>query len=84
MKNLAELKRTLKIGDKIKTLGNSHGKWIGDISVITKIQSNGFYIDREGENSWLEYPKASQVYFESANVFLFELGYFFAKYEIVL
>lgn len=71
MKTLADLKRELVIGKRLKMIYNSCGaKLVGKIREVVKIQSNGVYfIDPEAENaeelrqkgrgSFLEFPKAT-------------------------
>ena len=83
MKTLAELKNILQVGTKLKTLENNHGKYIGETAEITKRQTNGIYINRNGKSSWLEFPKASQVVFDGNDIFTFDIGFFKVKYQII-
>ena len=54
MKNLAELKRTLKIGTKIKTLNKIvKTNTVGTIRTINKVNTTGFYMN----GCFLEYPQ---------------------------
>ncbi len=73
MKTLADLKRTLKVGMKIKTIrpledytlpsGNIVLK--ETIRTITKVQTNGFSMD----NCWLDFPSKACVEFLSDKAF---------------
>ena len=66
MKNLAELKRTLRVGTKIKTL-NKVVKIdsIGTIRVIDKINTTGFYMN----GSFLAYPENKNLIEFNGNKF---------------
>ena len=64
MKNLADLKREIKIGIKIKKLKGLTDKGIGEVREVTKVQSNSF---RMG-SSWLDFPRATLLECEG-NIF---------------
>lgn len=64
MKNVAELKK-IKVGDYItliKTNIEKMQKYIGIKRLVSKIQTNGFYIKTQTDkgfiNSWIDFPKA--------------------------
>ena len=84
MKTLADIKRAIKTGGKI-TLTNASvekmQKYIGIESTITKTQTNGFYVDRDGRNSWIEYGKANQ-YTVTADGFRYDFNGGFLEYKI--
>lgn len=71
MKNLAELKRKIKIGTKIKKIaGCLYSKdefSIGKIRTITKIQTNAIFID---DARW-DYPNSKLIEFVDENTFKF-------------
>lgn len=64
MKTLADLKRRIKVGTKIKKLYGI--KQNDKIRTVNKIQTNGFYMD----GSWLDYPKSTLIEFEGENIFI--------------
>lgn len=79
MKTLAQLKRDLKVGAKIKCIFNLHGKNLNVTRTITRVQTNGIYIEtNDGPKvfeSWLPFPKkASYVNYEN-NTFEFYDNY---------
>lgn len=57
MKTLADLKRRIKVGTKIKKIYGI--KQNDKIRTVNKVQTNGFYMD----GSWLEYPKSTLIEF---------------------
>ena len=64
MKTLADLKRRIKVGTKIKKIYGI--KQNDKIRTVNKVQTNGFYMDY----SWLEYPKSTLIEFEGENTFI--------------
>ena len=60
-KSLADLKRDLFVGRKIKCVFNSCGKYVGMERSVVKVQSNGIYIktiiNGEESKSFLDFPK---------------------------
>lgn len=60
---LAELKRKLQVGQKIEMVrynGGEPSALIRGVGVVTKVQSNGVWIDRgHGRDSFFDFPKAS-------------------------
>ena len=90
-KTLAELKRDLKLGIKIKMIkrevNGSESGTIAGVREVTKVQSNGIAFktllhDGIIKNSWLYFPKASEVEY-IGNTFTFDDGYFKLTYEII-
>lgn len=75
MKTFADLKRTLKIGTKIKMLSNDwypNGPLIGLERVVHKIQSNGVgFLDKRTEKeSWLFFDNGAKGFvFDGTNKF---------------
>jgi hypothetical protein len=84
IKSLAELKRKVKVGTKIKLVeattafGLPH-KYLGSVRAVDKVQSNA--IRFEG-GSYLYWPKASNMTFEE-NGFSIEEGNVNLTYEFV-
>ena len=67
MKTLAELKRKIKVGAKIK---KHYGIKTDDrIRTVNKVQTNGFYMD----GSWLDYPKSTLIEFDKDNENMFTI-----------
>ena len=90
-KTFAELKRDLKLGTKIKMIkrevNGSESGTIAGVREVTKVQSNAVAFktllhDGTINNSWLYFPKASQVDYID-NTFIFNDGYFKLTYEII-
>ena len=90
-KTFAELKRNLQVGTKIKMIKREvngiEEKTIPNEREISIIQSNAIAFKtllRDGTigNSWLYFPKASQVEY-IGNIFTFNVGYFKLTYEII-
>lgn len=79
MKTLAQLKRDLKVGTKLKTIFNLHGKYLGSIRTISKVQTNGIYLEtNDGTrtfNSWLPFPKKTSYMNYENNTFEFYDNY---------
>lgn len=66
MKTLADLKRDLKVGTKIKCLKHSlRAERVGEVSTIEKVQTNGI---KQNNGRFLDIPSASLVVYEN-NVF---------------
>jgi hypothetical protein len=62
VKTVAELKRALTVGRKIEMVkynGGVPSEKIRGIGTVTKVQTNGVYIDRGHGNSYLDFPKAA-------------------------
>lgn len=70
MKTLNNLKRDLKVGAIIERLYNKVGKIKNPIGIITKIQSNGLYIDK----NFLDYPMASLLEYDGEYITIYEVG----------
>lgn len=90
-KTFAQLKRDLKEGVKVKMIkrevDGKEAKAITEAREITKVQSNAIAFktllpDGTIGNSWLYFPKASQVEY-IGNIFIFNDGYFKLTYEII-
>lgn len=73
-KTLAQLKRDLQVGTKLKVLDHIRQDQIGIVKTITKKQSNGIYTNTETDprEFWLEIPSASLVEYND-DVFSFYL-----------
>ena len=90
-KTFAQLKRDLQTGVKVKMIkrevNGREEKAITQEREVTKVQSNAVAFKtllRDGTigNSWLYFPKASQVEYVG-NTFIFNDGYFKLTYEII-
>ena len=90
-KTFAQLKRDLQLGTKIKMIKREvngiEKKAITEDREISKVQSNAIAFktllpDGMIGNSWLYFPKASQVEY-IGNRFIFNDGYFRLTYEII-
>lgn len=61
-KTVAELKRMLQVGQKIEMVrynGGEPSEKRRGIGTVTKVQTNGVYIDRGHGNSFLDFPKST-------------------------
>jgi len=61
MKTLADLKRFLVMGSKVK-LVSRNGEALDEIKEVVKVQGNGIYFKKDGSpsgKSWLDFPKSS-------------------------
>ena len=59
---LAELKRKLQTGQKIEMVrycGQEPSEKIRGVGTVSKVQSNGVYINRNGRDSFMDFPKAT-------------------------
>ena len=90
-KTFAQLKRDLQLGTKIKMIkrevNGKEEKAITEEREVTIVQSNAVAFktlkpDGTVANSWLYFPKASQVEY-IGNIFIFNDGYFKLTYEII-
>ena len=90
-KTFAQLKRDLQLGTKIKMIkrevNGKEEKTITEERKITIVQSNAVAFktlkpDGLIVNSWLYFPKASQVEY-IGDTFIFNDGYFKLTYEII-
>lgn len=90
-KTFAQLKRDLQLGTKIKMIkrevNGKEEKAIAEVREISKVQSNAIAFktllpDGTVGNSWLYFPKASQVEY-IGNTFIFNDGYFKLTYEFI-
>ena len=90
-KTFAQLKRDLQLGVKIKMIkrevNGKEGKANTEEREISIVQSNAVAFktllnDGTFGNSWLYFPKASQVEY-IGNTFTFDDGYFKLTYEII-
>jgi hypothetical protein len=90
-KTFAQLKRDLQVGIKIKMIkrevNGKEEKAITNEREVSKVQSNAVAFktllgDGMIGNSWLYFPKASQVEY-IGNTFIFNDGYFKLTYEII-
>lgn len=62
IKTVADLKRALTVGARIEMVrycGNVPSEKVRGVGTVTKVQTNGVYIDRGFGNSWLDFPKAT-------------------------
>ena len=86
MKTLAQLKRDLQVGVKVKTIiNNCRPEREGEIREIVKAQTNAivFKTAYNSGESWLWWPKAKDVIYYD-NVFeLYEDGFLIFQYEII-
>lgn len=78
MKTLADLKRDLKVGTKIKMIYGNIDRIrpralenMNKERAITKVQSNGIYI----ENSWLDFPTSSLLEYDNGIFTIYSEGY---------
>ena len=90
-KTFAQLKRDLQLGVKIKMIkrevNGKEEKANIEEREVSKVQSNAIAFktllpDGSIGNSWLYFPKASQVEY-IGNTFTFNDGYFKLTYEII-
>ena len=90
-KTFAQLKRDLQLGTKIKMIkrevDGKEEKTITEEREISIVQSNAVAFktlkpDGTIGNSWLYFPKASQVEY-IGDTFIFNDGYFKLTYEII-
>lgn len=90
-KTFAQLKRDLQLGVKVKMIkrevNGKEGKANTEEREISIVQSNAVAFktllnDGTFGNSWLYFPKASQVEY-IGNTFTFDDGYFKLTYEII-
>lgn len=75
MKNVSELKRALKLGAKIEMLTYNGAKpqHVDGIRTVVKVQTNGVYLAPTKEShktSFFDFPKASDITFESSERFI--------------
>ena len=63
LKTVADLKRSLALGTKIEMTRYNNEKpseRIRGVGIVVKVQTNGVYIQRNGKNSFLDFPKATE------------------------
>ena len=68
MKSLADLKKDLCIGTKVKRLFGPKNN--GDILTVTRTQSNGLWFNK----SWLDFPPASLLDYDGKIISIYEPG----------
>jgi hypothetical protein len=77
MKSLAELKRTIQVGTRLRCIENTYRPELnGKTRIVTRIQTNGFWWKHEKTDeheSWTHYPKA-QLFTFDGDTFQFSLG----------
>lgn len=75
MKTLADLKRSLVIGRRLK-LKYRFGKELDDLREVEKVQSNSVkFIGLNGTKAgWLEFPKASLISFDGKTLKIYRAG----------
>ena len=59
---VSELKRKLQVGQKIEMVrynGGEPSERIKGIGTVTRVQTNGVYINRGNGDSFMDFPKAS-------------------------
>lgn len=73
--NLADLKRTLKVGTKLR-LVERYGKPLNSLREVEKVQSNSIKMKAldETKAGWLEYPKASLLEFDGKEIKIYTSG----------
>jgi len=62
IKTLADFKRALTVGTKIEMVRYNNmppTELIAGVGTVSKVQTNGVWINRRGRDSYLEFPKAS-------------------------
>lgn len=64
MKTLADLKRALSVGSKWQGFHHFQNRDLG-VREVSKVQSKAVAFATPGGDSWLEFPKASQVKFDA-------------------
>lgn len=69
MKTLAQLKRDLTVGTKVKCIHNKYTpKYLNKIRYIKYKDTTGIYLDDDmetiGKGSFLQYPKADRLIYE--------------------
>ncbi len=79
MKTLADFKRRTQPGVQIHTVWNNKGQLVDrGIRTIKTVQSNMFSIltEKDGQQveSWVNYPKASEIKFEGETANIFQDG----------
>ena len=76
MKNLADLKRKMILGQKIEMLsynGQAPAEKIRGVREVVKVQTNGVYLAPFGESkrkSWFDFPKADGIEINGENRFI--------------
>lgn len=88
MKTLADFKRRIQTGVKIHTVWNNRGQLIDrGVREIKTVQSNSFSIltEKEGKQveSWVNYPKASEIQFEGETANIFQDGKIILTYTFI-
>ena len=72
MKTLTDLKRTIKVGSRLRVVDHYQRDMIGQIRTVTKTQGNGYWftIPSDTRRLWGDYPaKASLVTFPTPTSF---------------
>ena len=86
MKTVAELKRKLQTGQKIEMVrynGQAPSERIAGVGTVKHVQGNAVTIERNGKESWLYFPKASEFFPSIENSNHFEITSA-GKYPITL
>lgn len=84
MKTLADLKRKIQKGAMITLVNGTiekMEKYYNIPSKILRVQTNGFYIEREKRESWIEFAKENQYEFTDKG-FIYRFNGGFLQYEI--
>lgn len=74
---VADLKRVLIVGQKIEMTRYNNKppvERISGVGVVSKVQTNGVYIERNGKNSFLDFPKATEFMPSIENIGHFEIS----------
>lgn len=82
MKTLAELKRRIIVGTTLRCVKNTkRPEMNGGMRTVCKVQQNGFFWTKDGEDTrpesskryWTDYPKASGLTWIAENTFRLSL-----------
>ena len=87
-KTLAQLKRDVNSRSISLELISRYGQPVNNKELlgkrkIGKIQTNGFYLIRlDGRESWLEYPKARDMYYDDESLTIYQNKNEILKYKV--
>lgn len=85
MKTLADLKRAIKVGTRLRCLYHFKGKeWEKEREVV-KVQTNGFYtyMDKNHKSIWMDFPKSKDVEFNGKMFTVFQNGNKLFVFEVI-
>lgn len=68
IRSLAELKRTIQVGTRLRVLDHWQEKYRGTERTVVKTQGNGFYFTMVGSDKryWSAYEKSSNMAFDGS------------------